>query len=154
MKTSLVRIKISFFRLSNISPQLVLAVATYVSAEADAQIPLALMPGFRFSPVSPPLVYHRSPVHFYKAEQIEESDEKMEERLRIAQHEGADRPMPGPKVSSKEAPTPYKKDGFTSKIVAQPFGNDVIGLYIVFWIPLFLINALPWKDFRRRAMRK
>ena len=84
MKTSLVRIKISCLRLFNVSPQLVLAVATYVSAEADAQIPLALMPGFRFSPVynSPPLVY-RPPVQYYKVEQTEESNEKMEERSRI-----------------------------------------------------------------------
>ena len=88
MKTSLVRIKTSFLRLSNISPQLVLAVATYVSAEADAQIPLALMPGFRFPLVynSPPLVYHNPTVHFYKVEeeeQTEDSNEKMEERSRI-----------------------------------------------------------------------
>ena len=87
MKTFLVRIKISCLRLFNVSPQLVLAVATYVSVKADAQIPLALMPGFRF-PLgynSPPLVYLWSPAHYYKVEeeeQTEESNEKTEERLR------------------------------------------------------------------------
>ena len=74
-------------RPSNISPQLVLAVATYVNAKADAQILMGL-PGIRFPLVynSPPLLYHRPPVHYYKVEQeeqVEESNEKIEGRSRI-----------------------------------------------------------------------
>ena len=60
----------------NIIPQLLLAVVTYVGAEAEAQLPF-MLPGFGF-----PLVYNtqplKSPVYYYKVaeEQLEEENEK------------------------------------------------------------------------------
>ena len=52
--------------LPNISPQLLLTVAVYVSAEADAQIPSRF--GFPLVYLnSAPLNYHNSPAHYYRS---------------------------------------------------------------------------------------